>query len=195
VRCARSGVGGVAVHDEQRADLPGSHVLHQVRQRRRLVDWVCNRRDELKRVSTRAKLLVDGHPPGPPSSARFPQLTSIRQMWEQGCETFPLPVVRPGAHVREYRLRALRASALPDRRILSAVQPDRGHWIGGRECRMVGRIGKALRLEGEARGLAINHTTATGDGAVWCESQLPDRSSDRARGRRGAAPGLGRCLA
>ena len=29
-----------------------------------------NRRDELKRVSTRAKLLVDGHPPGPPSSAR-----------------------------------------------------------------------------------------------------------------------------
>ena len=83
-----------------------------------------NRRDELERVSTRAKLLVDGHPPGPPSSARHEAVAD-------------------------------------DGGILFSRAQD-----SGRECRMVGRIGKALRLEGEARGLAINHTTATGDGAV-----------------------------
>ena len=31
---------------------------------------------------------------------------------------------------------------------------------------MVGRIGKALRLEGEAGRLAVNHTAATHDGTV-----------------------------
>jgi hypothetical protein len=64
-------------------------------------------------------------------ATRFPQLTSIRQMWEQGCETFPLPVARPGAHVRECRLRALRASARLSSR---QADPERcsahgGNWI------------------------------------------------------------------
>ena len=57
---SRSGVGGVAVHDQQRADLPGSHVLHQVgERRRRLLCWRGNRRDELQGAPARAKLLVD----------------------------------------------------------------------------------------------------------------------------------------
>ena len=72
---------------------------------------------------------------------------------------------------------------------------------------MVGRIGKALWLEGKACRLAID-ATATGDGpisvgcpcravgrAVWSKSPRRDRSRDPVHGRRSAALAPARCPA